>query len=192
MSVTRKITGWVKPTITNGNMIFDDWVKDSVQLSVEEGTVEELQIEGGEAEDADVETDRYILEGDRRVDDASEVDLGHTFDAGDVEVDPYKIGALGFTLVDTSLKVTMRGAVKGGLILHYKWKTKGAHDADGNPTDIVPFKKAAGSYTAVDSSMTGYSSKNPKTEGWYIKNGSVYIPARDTEPQEGMTYYSRG
>ena len=190
--VTRKITGWVKPTITNGNMIFDDWVKDSVQLSVEEGTVEELQIEGGEAEDADVETDRYILEGDRRVDDASEVDLGHTFEAGDVEVDPSKSGALGVTLIDTSLKVTLKGAVKGGLILHYKWKTKGAHDDDGNPTDVVPFKKAAGSYTAVDSSMTGYSSKNPKTEGWYIKNGGVYIPARDTEPQEGVIYYSRG
>lgn len=191
MSVIRKITGWKQPTITNGSMVYDDWVKDSVELSVEEGNVEELQIEGGAAEDADAETDRYILEGDRRVDNPSEVTLGHFFDAGDVEVDPSRSGALGVNLLDCSLKITLKGKAKDGTILHYKWKTKGAHDDAGNPTDIVPFKKSNSVYTAVDSTATGYSSKNPRTEGWYIKNGSYYIPAQDTTPQEGMTYYSR-
>lgn len=191
MSVVRKITGWVQPTITNGTLEYSDWVKDSVQLSVEEGSVEELQIEGGEAEDAHSDTDRYILEGDRRVDDPSEVTLGHFFDAGNVKVDPSRGGALGVNLLDTSLKVTVKGQAKEGVILHYKWKTKGAHDSDGNPTDIVPFKKSASTYTAVDSTAAGYSSKNPKSEGWYIKNGAYYIPAQDTEVQEGMTYYSR-
>ena len=191
MSVVRKITGWKKPTITNGQMVYDDWVKDSVELSVEEGAIEELQIEGGEAEDADAETDRYILEGDRRVDNANEVTLGHNFDAGNVEVDPSRSGALGVNLLDCSLKITLKGKAKDGVILHYKWKTKGAHDDEGNPTDIVPFKKSSSAYTAVDSSATGYSSKNPKAEGWDIKNGSHYIPAQDSTPQSGMTYYSR-
>ena len=191
MSVVRKITGWVQPTITNGTMEYSDWVKDSVQLSVEEGSIEELQVEGGEAEDAHSDTDRYILEGDRRVDNANEVALGHFFDAGNVQVDPSRGGALGVNLIDCSLKVTLKGQAKEGVILHYKWKTKGAHDDAGNPTDIVPFKKSAGGYSAVDSSAEGYSQKNPKSEGWYIKNGAYYIPAQDTTPQEGMTYYSR-
>ena len=191
MSVVRKITGWVQPTIINGTMEYSDWVKDSVQLSVEEGSIEEFLIEGGEAEDAHSDTDRYILEGDRRVDNANEVALGHFFDAGNVQVDPSRGGALGVNLLDCSLKVTLKGQAKEGVILHYKWKTKGAHDDAGNPTDIVPFKKSASSYSAVDSTATGYSSKNPKSEGWYIKNGSEYILSKDIEVQNGMTYYKR-
>ena len=46
--------------------------------------------------------------------------------------------------------------------------------------------KSASTYSEV-TSTTG---KNPKAEGWYIKNGSVYILSQDTEAQSGMTYYT--
>ena len=41
------------------------------------------------------------------------------------------------------------------------------------------------SYTEV----TDTTGKNPKNEGWFIKNGSTYIHARDTTTVEGVTYY---
>ena len=33
------------------------------------------------------------------------------------------------------------------------------------------------------------SGKNPKLNGWYVKNGSTYTLTTDTEPQNGTTYY---
>lgn len=40
-------------------------------------------------------------------------------------------------------------------------------------------------YTAV-SETTG---KNPKTEGWYVKDGENYVATTDTTPKTGTTYY---
>lgn len=31
--------------------------------------------------------------------------------------------------------------------------------------------------------------KNPKNEGWYVKDGSKYVLTTDTTPQNGTTYY---
>ena len=39
--VQRKITGWGQPTVKVGNKTYTDCVKDTCQLSVEEGSVEE-------------------------------------------------------------------------------------------------------------------------------------------------------
>jgi hypothetical protein len=44
---------------------------------------------------------------------------------------------------------------------------------------------AARYYTAVVTT-TG---KNPKSEGWYVKDGSKYVLTTDTTPQNGTTYY---
>ena len=42
-------------------------------------------------------------------------------------------------------------------------------------TDISFTKKVAGgTYSAVSTSSDGYSTKNPKDLGWFIKNGNVY------------------
>ena len=45
---------------------------------------------------------------------------------------------------------------------------------------------AARYYTAV----VATAGKNPKEEGWYVKDGSKYVLAQDSEPQVGTTYYS--
>lgn len=52
---------------------------------------------------------------------------------------------------------------------------------------------AATTYTAVSTSSTGYSSKNPKNEGWYEKNGSdtEYRLTWDAAVVEGKTYYTK-
>ena len=34
--------------------------------------------------------------------------------------------------------------------------------------------------------------KNPANEGWYEKNGDVYSLTKDTEPEVGKTYYTKG
>lgn len=48
-------------------------------------------------------------------------------------------------------------------------------------------------YTLVDSSSTGYSTKNPKNEGWYEKNGSddQYRLTWDTAVIDGKSYYAK-
>jgi hypothetical protein len=46
-------------------------------------------------------------------------------------------------------------------------------------------------FTAVDSTATGYSSKNPAAEKWYEKSGSVYFRSTDTTVGATKTYYSR-
>lgn len=37
--------------------------------------------------------------------------------------------------------------------------------------------------------VTETEGKNPADERWYVKDGSKYVPATDTAPQEGTTYY---
>lgn len=48
-------------------------------------------------------------------------------------------------------------------------------------------------YEAVSTSGEGYSEKNPKTEGWYEKNGATddYRKTWDTAVVSGKTYYAR-
>ena len=47
-----------------------------------------------------------------------------------------------------------------------------------------------GGYVAVDSTASGYSSKNPKTQGWYeIQNGSM-VATNDTTVNASKAYYT--
>lgn len=52
---------------------------------------------------------------------------------------------------------------------------------------------ATATYTAVSTSSTGYSSKNPKNEGWYEKDGANtdYRLTWDTAVVDGKTYYTK-
>jgi hypothetical protein len=192
----RKILGWgkctAKHTPTVGDAIsYSDIKESTASLSVEEGQVQEALIEGGEAEGRKSQADKYIIEFDRRIGSEAEVTPGFTEDAGSIEIIPPSTGAIGVRLLNVSRKITLKGDSTDGLMAHYQYKTGGQTDDAGNVTDVVPFVKGAWTYSAVDSAGTGYSSKNPKAEGWYIKNGANYILSQDTTPQNGMTYYTR-
>lgn len=192
---TKKIVGWGKnankETVSGSATTYDDIVINSTSLSVEEGEEQEAQIEGGEAEARKKNPDKYILESERRIDDPSDVNdvLGFTEEVDSIEVIPQEVGAVGVTLINPSRHVTVSFNTTDGLKAKYTYKTKGATNSAGKLTDIVFNKKVSNAtYTAV-ADTTG---KNPKTEGWYIKNGNVYVPSLDTTPQTGVTYYSRG
>lgn len=48
------------------------------------------------------------------------------------------------------------------------------------------------SFSAVDSTAAGYSSKDPHEEGWFEQNSlGDYFPTMDEEPAAGKTYYTR-
>lgn len=192
----RKILGWgkctAKQTPTSGDPISHSDIKEgTASLSVEEGTVQEATIEGGEAEGRKSQADKYIVEYDRRIGSEAEVTPGFVEDAGSIEVIPPATGAIGIRLLNCSRKITLKGDSTDGLMAHYQYKTSGQTDDNGNVTDVVPFVKGSWTYSAVSTSSDGYSNKNPKSEGWYIKNGANYILSQDTAPQEGMTYYTR-
>lgn len=67
---------------------------------------------------------------------------------------------------------------------------------DGNQVDhmykIVNSGSAA-TFSAVDSSSAGYNAKNPKTEGWFEKDGANdnYRLTWDTEVVADKTYYTK-
>ena len=51
----------------------------------------------------------------------------------------------------------------------------------------------AASFTAVDTSISGYSNKHPQSEGWYEKNGDEndYRLTWDANVVDGKTYYTK-
>jgi len=195
MSVS-KVIGWgecsAKQTVGSTPTVYNDIVDQSTSLSVEEGDEREALIEGGRAEARKKQPDKYILEFERRIGDPSEVsaELGFTEEVDSIEVIPENVGAVAVTLQNPSKYVSVSFDSADGCKAKYQYKTKGATDSNGKLTDITFYAKQAGTWTAVDSTATGYSSKNPKNEGWFVKNGSVYIPALDTAVVENRVYYT--
>ena len=56
----------------------------------------------------------------------------------------------------------------------------------------APTPEPTYTYTEVDSTSEGYSSKNPSTEGWYELSGvDTYVLSEDTEVDSQKTYYIR-
>jgi hypothetical protein len=189
----KKIVGWgkcsAKETPVSGTAVTYSDIKDgSASLSVEEGSVEEALIEGGEAEAIKSNADKYIVEYDRRIGDSAQVTPGFVENAGNIEIIPPAAGAVGIKLTGVCRKITLKFDSKDGLVAHYWYKTGGTTDSNGNITDVTPVV-SGGTYTAVDSSGTGYSTKNPKIEGWYIKNGLVYQLAMDESIVADRVYY---
>ncbi len=190
MTVVTKLVGWGQNTLQDSSIgPYSDIVMDTTDLSVEEGQETEAQIEGGAAEARRKDPDKYILKANRRIDDENEVEdvLGFTESVDQVECTPDN-GGLGVSLVNPSRHVAIKLDSKDGLVAIYTYKTKGETDANGKLTYVIPVRSARNvTYTAV-ASTTG---KNPKNEGWYIKNGTSYLRSFDTTPQSGMTYYTR-
>lgn len=194
MSVIRKIVGWGANHVVDSELgVYNDIAMNSSSVSVEEGQEQEAQIEGGAAESRKKDPDKYILVANRRIENESEVQdiLGFT-ESIDYVADYPDNGGAGVKLLNPSRHVAIKQDATDGLVAVYTYKTKGQTNAAGKLTDVIlGADPTTYSYDAVDSSSEGYSNKNPKTEGWYIKNGSDYIPAKDTTPQNGMTYYER-
>ncbi len=188
----RKILGWGECTgkekpLAGDAKSYDDIVENSASLSVEEGTEDEAPIEGGKVEGRKQTPDKYLIEFDRRIGDEKEVKVGYVEYAGDCAIIPKNVGAVYAELKDCSRKITVKQDSTDGLVAHYLYKTKGSTDSEGN-LDDVELKKhnsADETYTAV----TETAGKSPREEGWYIKNGDVYIHSWDTEPTQGTTYY---
>lgn len=145
---TKKIIGWgkveAKQTPTTGDPVtYDDIKEGSASLSVEEGTIEEALIEGGEAEAVKSSADKYIVEFDRRIGNASDVTPGFQESAGNIELIPPTVGAIGIRLTGVCRKITLKYDSTDGLVAHYWYKTAGATDSSGNITDVVAVAKAS-------------------------------------------------
>lgn len=144
MSVTQKIIGWGKNTAVhtpageNATAVtYADIVDGSTSLSVEEGQEMEALIEGGGAEARKKKPDKYIVEFERRIGNASEVTPGFTEDAGSIQIIPEQTGAIGVTLTGVSEYISLAFDSTDGLKAHYQYKTKGATDANGALSDIT-------------------------------------------------------
>lgn len=138
----QKIIGWGKNSVKNGQTTWNDIVQGSTSLSVEEGSEQEALIEGGEAEARKQEPDKYTLTFNRRVGSENEVEPGFTENAGDVEVIPEQVGAIGVKLTGCSMRVNVQFDSTDGLVAVYTFKTKGAHDSNGKLTDVTFHQKA--------------------------------------------------
>lgn len=188
----KKILGWgecsSKHTPVSGNATsHDDIVDGTASLSVDEGQEDEALVEGGRAEGRKQRADKYIIEFDRRLADGDDFTPGYVEDAGNIAIIPKNVGAVYAELKDCSCKKTLKQDSQNGLVGHYYYKTKGSTDSDGNLDDVEIKKHSTNeTYTEV-ASTTG---KNPKDEGWFIKNGNTYIHSWDTTPQDGVKYYA--
>lgn len=191
--MVKKILGWGECVAKQGGTVYDDIIDGSASLSVEEGNETEAPIEGGKAEGRKQAADKYIIEFDRRLGDETGFKPGFTENAGEIGIIPKNAGAVYAELKGCSLKKTLRQNSTDGLVGHYKYKTKGSTDSNGD-LDDVEIKKSniAASFTAVDSTAEGYSNKNPYEEGWYIKDGTIYKHAFETSPAQDVTYYTMG
>lgn len=195
MGVLQKLVGWGANTLTDPDlgMDFNDIVMDSTDVSYEEGAEEEAPCEGNRAEARKKDPDTYVMKARRRIDDETEVEgiIGYKETVSYVKCVPDN-GGLGIKLLNVSRHIGVRQNTKDGLVAEYTYKTKRQTDDDGNLTDVKFCRNDRNvTYTAVDSTAEGYSNKNPKNEGWYIKNGADYIRSWDAAPQNGMTYYVR-
>lgn len=192
-----KILGWGEctskftPASGGSAETHDDIVDGSASLSVEEGQEQEALIEGGKAEGRKQQPDKYIIEFDRRLGSTNEFTPGYEENAGDIAIIPKSVGAVYAELKDCSCKKTLKQGSTDGLVGHYLYKTKGSTNSLGNLDDIeIKLHSQNETYTAVSTSSEGYSEKNPKNEGWFIKNGNTYIHSWDTAPVNGVTYYT--
>lgn len=183
----KKILGWGECVAKTVDTIYDDIVEGSAALSVEEGTENEANTEGGKAEGRQRTVDKYITEFDRRVGDKSEVSLGFVNDAGPISIIPKNQGAAYAKLLGCSLHTTIKQDSTDGLVIHYEYKTKGSTDSQGKIDDVVIDESSTSvTFTAVQNT----AGKNPYDEGWYVKDGeNVYKHAFETTPKENTTYY---
>ena len=70
-----------------------------------------------------------------------------------------------------------------------KWSTSQTFTSKANALAFIQGIMASGvTYTYEE--VTPVGTENPKNEGWYIKNGTEYIPALDTTVVADREYYS--
>ena len=192
--------------------------EDSTQLTPTKGDKKEATVEGGEYEDVKFGKNKYelaytIRRNTDRTKPYADVDgvIAHRYA---IFVQPENITVPGpkldksvvsledpFNTADGGEMTYTHDALKPATGSIVKWVTanidlstleEGAEIEDNAIvfTDVDTNTPSA-TFTAVDPESTGYSSKNPSTEGWFIKNGTRYLLAEDTAVVEGTTYYVR-
>ena len=188
MSVN-KIIGWGKCAIKMGSADpKEDIVEGSTSLSVEEGEEVEATIEGGEAEARKTKPDKYILEFERRIGDASEVTPGFVENGGDVEVIPENVGAIGVKLTGCSKRINLSFDSTDGLKAHYTFKTKGAHDASGALTDVILAAKSGVTAPTI-SGTTPFTTSTSVTMS-ADDGATIYYTTDGSTPTSASTAYS--
>lgn len=65
-----------------------------------------------------------------------------------------------------------------------------AIDATAADSDVLTVDAVAAPGTDTYTAVTDTTDKNPKTEGWYVKDGEDYVLTEDTTPQASTTYYT--
>ena len=134
---TTKIRGWKDCEVERGDMIDDDSMEGTTNLSREEGQVEEAPIESGESEGTYKAPDKYILEIKRRIGPNETVTAGFNDNVGNVEVRPKKTGARTVQLTGVSQDISVEYGSDNGAVEVIRWKTKGAVNDNGNLTDVI-------------------------------------------------------
>ena len=213
---------WGKPRLftKNADVLGSSWselptpVEDSTELTPTKGDKLEAKIEGGENEDVKYKRSTYNLVFNIRkakdreapfpsvdgiVSDHFAIMLqpedptveGFYIEASTVSVDET------FTASDGAMwQVTME-AVKAQTGNTVKWGiVTAANPLNGSdPTFTEGPSGVEPTFTAVSTSSSGYSSKNPSNEGWYESTGTspnvLYRLTWDTTPVDGKTYYKK-
>ena len=134
---TTKIMGWKDCEVECGDMIYDDIMQRTTNLSREEGQVEDAPIESGESEGTYKSPDKYILEIKRRIGPDETVTPGFNDNVGNVEVRPKKTGARTVQLTGVSQDISVEYGSDNGAVEVIRWKTKGAVNDNGNLTDVI-------------------------------------------------------
>jgi hypothetical protein len=143
--MAEKIIGWGRCAVTANTKTYKDIVEGSTSLSVEEGDLQEANIEGGEAEATRRKPDKYTLTFERRLGSAEEIaasDLQHKNDIGTVQVEPELAGAVSVSLAHCSQHITLSFDSTDGLKAIYTYQTKGK-TSEGALTDVT-FGTSAG------------------------------------------------
>lgn len=192
---------WGKPKIEIGLLgandaapsswiVLDNPVKDTTQLTTQDGQTQEAEGEGGELVDFKNEANRYefaftLFKKKGQAWPVSDID-GKVAGFYAMRLTPEDATADGIQFAKSVMTAGDSYNVKDGQQKQYKMKVINA--AAG--ATILPYYAPSVTFTAI-----GEPTGNPSTSGYYERSGAagnyVYQLSRDTEVDSQKTYYSR-
>lgn len=203
---------WAKDTDTNNAPWFElpTPVEGSTTLTPTKGDKIEAKIEGGEAEDVKYKRSTYqtvfnIRKAKDRNAPFPSVD-GRVENHYALMLQPEDPTCEGFYISDNTVTVddtyTAEEGAMWGIQMDALLDKSGGDTVKWGVVSVVGDQpvftegssKEDTTYTAVSTSSSGYSNKNPKNEGWYERTGSdpyFYRQTWDETPMSGKTYYTK-